>query len=298
MIIDVHTHLGEYPRHLSEGLLAEARATWGADVALGTTPEAHYEAMRGVDRAIVLAFQAPAAGFDVPNDYVADYVRRDPGRLIGFGSVDPHDPAAPEELERMRDELGLRGCKMGPIYQDVDPLSPPFLRVCEVLERLKLPMLIHQGTTFVRAGPLLHARPVLLDEIARRFPDLRIVIAHVGHPWVEEAIVVVRKHPNVYADVSALHPRPWQLYHTLRTAIEYRVDGKLLFGSDYPFFTPEETIAGLRSAAELARRARLPEIPEEVIEGIVHRPALELLGLGAQTTKLVTASDRERRSDG
>ena len=97
-----------------------------------------------MDRAVVLAFNAPAAGFVVPNDYVASYVARDPARLIGFGAVDPSADSAIDELERMKSDLGLVGCKLGPIYQDVDPLGPEFLRVCEALERLELPMLIHR----------------------------------------------------------------------------------------------------------------------------------------------------------
>ena len=173
--------------------------------------------------AVVLAFDAPAAGFVVPNDYVAAYVARDPARLVGFGAVDPSAPDAIEELERMTGDLGLAGCKLGPIYQDVDPLGPEFLRVCEALERLELPLLIHQGTTFARAGPLLQARPILLDEIALRFPELRIVIAHMGHPFFEEAIAVVRRHPHVYADVSALVPRRWLLWNALVQAVEYGV---------------------------------------------------------------------------
>jgi predicted TIM-barrel fold metal-dependent hydrolase len=229
---------------------------------------------------VALGFNAPPAGWVVPNDYVAAYVARDPERLVGFGSVDPNDAGAPEELERMKQDLGLQGCKLGPIYQDADPLGAGFLRVCETLERLELPMLIHQGTTFVRRGPLLHARPILLDEIARRFPRLVVVIAHLGHPWIEEAVAVVRKHPNVYADVSALHPRPWQLYQALLCAVEYRAHGKLLFGSDYPFFTAEETIEGLRAVNKVVDGTGMPRIPEAVVEEIVQRPALELLGIG------------------
>ena len=118
----------------------------------------------------MLAFNAPAAGFVVPNEYVAEYVARDPERLVGFGAVDPHHPGAVDELERFGD-LGLVGCKLCPIYQDIDPLSPAFLAVCDALERLRLPMLIHQGTTFSRAGSLLVARPALLDELALRHPD-------------------------------------------------------------------------------------------------------------------------------
>jgi uncharacterized protein len=279
VVVDLHTHVGEYPEHISERFAAEARAAWGAGLRLGRTLDEHYEETRHLDGVVVLGFCAPFAGWTVPNDYVAAYVARDPGRLVGFGSVDPDDPGAPDELERMKHDLGLRGCKLAPIYQNADPLGPGFLRVCETLERLELPMLVHQGTTFVRAGPLIYARPVLLDEIARRFPRLVIVIAHLGHPWVEEAVAVARKHPNVYADVSALHPRPWQLYNALVCAAEYRVEQKLLFGSDYPFFTADDTIAGLRAVNDVAAGTGMPRIAVETIEGIVHRPTLELLGL-------------------
>ena len=284
MITDVHTHVGEYPLHISETFASEARAAW-PEVTLGGTLGDHYaRALSDVDRAIVLAFDAPAAGFVVPNDYVASYVARDPTRLIGFGSVDPTASSATDELERMKRDLGLAGCKLGPIYQNVDPLGPEFLHVCEELERLELPLLIHQGTTFARAGSLLQARPILLDEIALRYPELRIVIAHLGHPWFDEAIAVVRRHPHVYADVSALVSRRWLLYQALVAAIEYRVEHKLLFGTDFPFFTARETIDGLRSLAGTPFGRDLPAIDEQVVEDIIHRPTLELLGIAAPGT--------------
>jgi predicted TIM-barrel fold metal-dependent hydrolase len=277
MITDVHTHVGEYPLHISEKFAAEARAAW-PEVPLGGSLDDHYTgALADVDRAVVLAFNAPAAGFVVPNDYVAQYVARDPARLIGFGAVDPSDSSAIDELERMKSDLGLVGCKLGPIYQNVDPLGPDFLRVCEVLERLELPMLIHQGTTFARAGSLLLARPILLDEIALRYPRLKIVIAHIGHPWFDEAIAVVRRHPHVYADISGLVTRRWLLYQALVSAIEYRVEHKLLFGSDFPFFSARQTIDGLRSVTGAAFGPDMPIVGEQVVEDIIHRPTLDLL---------------------
>jgi len=280
VIVDIHTHVGEYPGHIEERFAVQAREAW-PDVKLGGTLDEHYAgALDGVDRCVVLAFNAPAAGFVVPNDYVAQYVARDPARLIGFGAVDPSAPGAVDELERMKHDLGLAGCKLGPIYQDVDPLGPEFLRVCEALERLELPMMIHQGTTFARAGSLLQARPILLDEIALRFPELRIVIAHMGHPFFEEAIAVVRRHPHVYADVSALVSRRWLLWNALVQAVEYSVTDKLLFGTDFPFFTARQTMEGLRSVTGQAFGPQLPEIDPEVVEEIIRRPALELLGIG------------------
>jgi predicted TIM-barrel fold metal-dependent hydrolase len=280
VIVDIHTHVGEYPGHISETFAAQARAAW-ADVVLGGTLEEHHtNALDGVDRAVVLAFDAPAAGFVVPNDYVASYVARDPARLLGFGSVDPSAPTALDEIERMRDDLGLVGCKLGPIYQNVDPLGADFLRVCEVLERLELPMLIHQGTTFARSGSLALARPILLDEIALRFPELRIVIAHMGHPWFDETIAVIRRHPHVYADVSALVSRRWLLYQALVATLEYGVAHKLLFGTDFPFFSARQTIDGLRSVTGEAFGPGMPVIDPEVIEGIIERDSLALLGIG------------------
>ncbi|MFN0154001.1 MAG: amidohydrolase family protein [Gaiella sp.] len=279
MIVDVHTHVGEYPGHIGEAFAAQAREAWPEVVLGGTLDDHHRDALADVDRAVVLAFAAPAAGFVVPNDYVADYVARDPARLVGFGSVDPSRPDAIAELERMTGDLGLRGCKLGPIYQDVDPLGPEFLRVCDALEHLEVPMLIHQGTTFARAGSLLRARPILLDEIALRFPQLRIVIAHLGHPWFEETIQVVRRHPFVFADVSALVSRRWLLYQALVSAVEYGVAHKLLFGSDFPFFTARETMAGLRSVTGEAFGPGLPMIEPTIVEDIIARPSLELLGI-------------------
>ena len=86
-----------------------------------------------------------------------------------------------------------------------------------------------------------------MDEIAIAFPELRIVMAHLGHPWQIDTIAVIRKHPHVYADVSAGFYRPWSFYSAMRLATEWNVLPKLLLGSDFPVATAAETIAGLRA---------------------------------------------------
>jgi len=101
----------------------------------------------------------------------------------------------------------------------------------------------------------------------------------MGHPWFDEAIAVVRRHPHAYADVSALVGRRFLLYQALVAAVEYRVDHKLLFGTDFPFFTASRTIEGLRSVAGDAFGAAMPTLDPDVIEAIIHRPSLELLGI-------------------
>jgi predicted TIM-barrel fold metal-dependent hydrolase len=139
--------------------------------------------------------------------------------------------------------------------------------------------LLHTGTTFVAQAPLDCTLPRHLDAVAIRFPEVRIVMAHLGHPFEGECIAVIRKHPNVYADVSALYYRPFQLYHSLMLAQEYGVWEKLLFGTDYPFTTVNASIAGLRHLNALTQGTSLPKLSEAAIEEMIHRDALALLGL-------------------
>ena len=86
-----------------------------------------------------------------------------------------------------------------------------------------IPLLIHQGTTFCSDVSLEIANPIQLQPIAIEFPRLVIVIAHLGHPWINETLVLIRKHRNLYADISALYYRPWQFYNALVAAMEYGV---------------------------------------------------------------------------
>jgi uncharacterized protein len=278
-VIDCHTHVGEADVHLGGEFMADARRAWGPDLQMGTTLDQHWQEAQAVEHAVVLAFAAPAVGFVVPNDYVAAYVSQHREKLIGFASVDPRDADAPAELRSAIWNLGLEGLKLGPIYQHFDPLSERAFAVYAAAEELRLPVIWHQGTTFVRDAPLEWSRPITLDAVARAFPQLRIVIAHLGHPWMEEAMATIRKHPTLFADISALESRPWQYYNGLVAAVEYGVQDKILFGTDYPFSTIERTLAGLRGVNRLIEGTSLPRIPEEVINGIIERPTLELLGL-------------------
>jgi predicted TIM-barrel fold metal-dependent hydrolase len=279
-MIDCHTHLWRIGEHIGPFLPEEARRAWGMrPEQMDVSPERHREAVRGVDGAIVLGFHAPYMEVVVPNDYLADYIRTDPDRLVGFASVNPVEPRAREELERCYHDLGLRGLKLGPIYQNYDPTDGAAFPVYDFAERHGIPIMIHQATTFPSTGHLRYALPILLDEVAIRFPELRIVLAHLGHPWEAECVVTVRKHRNLYTDISALHCRPWRFYQAMITAVEYGVGDRILFGSDFPFFTPEQTAAGLRGVNDIARRTALPRVPESLIEAILERNAFRVLGL-------------------
>jgi predicted TIM-barrel fold metal-dependent hydrolase len=101
----------------------------------------------------------------------------------------------------------------------------------------------------------------------------------MGHPWINEALVLIRKNRNVFADISALYYRPWQFYNALVAAMEYGVLDRLLFGSDYPFTTPGSTMEALGKINRMVDGTNLPRIPERKIEEIIHRDSLALLGI-------------------
>jgi predicted TIM-barrel fold metal-dependent hydrolase len=279
MIVDCHSHLFAYPGHLSEEFVAEANArNRGRPLDLHVPPERHWEAMRGVDRVIVFGLRAFHSGAVVPNEYIAAYAGAHPEKVIGFAAVDP----ARDDVVRTLEEavrLGLRGVKLGPIYQAIHPHDPRMKQVYRFCEDHNLPILIHQGTTFVSRAPLKFALPILLEDVALEFPRLKMVIAHLGHPWIAETLVLIRKQVNLFADISALHYRPWQFYNALIQAKEYGVLDKLLFGSDYPFTTPEATIAALRGFNRMVAGTPLPGLEEAEIDRLIHSPTLELLGL-------------------
>ena len=140
-------------------------------------------------------------------------------------------------------------------------------------------MLLHTGTTFVAQAPLEQTLPRHLDEVATRWPDVRIIAAHIGHPYEGECVVTIRKHPNVYADCSALHYRPFQLYHSLMLVQEYGVWDKILFGSDYPFTTVDASIHGMRKLNDMLVGTALPRLDMDQMEAMFHRDSLAILGL-------------------
>ncbi|MGC9347552.1 MAG: amidohydrolase family protein [Anaerolineae bacterium] len=276
---NVHTHTWDQALHFAPETVREAELSRGYALDLTVDFDAFMEDMTPFDHVVVFGMKARHTGYWVPDSYVAEFVGRAPDKLIGFAGCDPTEPGYMQELARAIEELGLAGLKMGPIYAGFDPRDSRCDPVYDYCQRHGLPIVFHSGTTFNSAAPLGFSRPWLFDEVAIRFPELHIVLAHSGHPFCDECMVVIRKHPHVYADISALFYRPWQFYNLLITAQEYQVTHKLLFGTDYPFAGAQESIDGLRSANEVIGTSGLPRVTEGTINGILERDALSLLGV-------------------
>ncbi|WP_291048785.1 amidohydrolase family protein [Herbiconiux sp.] len=278
MIVDVHSHLFDNHERIGDPFRSDSQRAHGGFVDLTVRYEEYAASAPAGTRAIVVGGKARLSGLWVPDEQIAAYVAAHP-ELVGYLALDPTQPGWRDELEHGHQDLGLRGIKLMPMYAGFDPAAPEYDDLYGYAERNELPLLVHTGTTFVSAAPLKYAMPVHLDEVAIRHPELRMTLAHLGHPFEGECIAVIRKHPHVYADVSALHYRPFQLWHSLRLAQDYGVWGKLLFGSDYPFTTVDASIEGLRALGEVAGIPGLDPLDRDEIERLIHRDGLALLGL-------------------
>lgn len=276
-MIDVHTHC-----HLSQHWGCEWERNWqpvyGHEYA-ERTPAEYDEAMSaaGVDLAFVFGMRATRAGVITPNEYVEQFCAQTRTNTVGFMALDLSDA---DVLDQLADGIarGLGGVKLYPVLAHFDPRDPahdPFFRAAT---EAGLIVLWHMGATPSPEGRLDLSNPLLVDDVARRHPGLRQIIAHLGHPWQRETMVVVRKNRNVFADVSASWARPLDGFLALTRAQEWGVVPKLLFGSDYPMWTPAEAVDGLRELGSMQPMG-LPGIAAGTVDWLLNGDPREALGL-------------------
>src|SRR5215212_101835 len=155
MIVDCHTHVWQSPDQLGQLVLGDmfrhnknrtTRATLAAPV-MRTIPSAdvdhHWSQSGTVDKSIVLGFKSRYLRAEIPNRFVADYVSRNPEKLIGFAGIDPTEATAAEEVRIAKTDLHLRGITLSPANQDFNPTDTRAMRVYAEAERLAMPVLVH-----------------------------------------------------------------------------------------------------------------------------------------------------------
>ncbi len=282
MIIDCFTHTWESDECLGRGVPSNGkpRSTVDPHGSCHAAALRHLAAAAPVSTTVVCGFKSRYLGAEIANEKVAEYVRNHPDRLIGFAGIDPGDPKeALVDLRRAGEEWSMVGLSIAPAAQDFHPSSSQAMRVYAEAATRNMPIVFHTGIHVSRATKLEYAQPVLLDEVARELPDLRIVVAHLGYPWIHETIALLLKHPNVYAEISWLLQQPWQAYQALLSAHQCGVMEKLLFGSGFPVAPASLCIESLYGLNHLVHGTNLPPIPREQLRGIVERDALPLLGI-------------------
>lgn len=277
MIVDVHTH-NLLPEHWGAEHKKHWQPAYGKPYPLVTPESFDLEMSRaGVDIAIVFGLAATAAGVHTPNDYVAWFCDQTRTPTIAFTALDPTDADWREQLEEA-DRFGFKGVKLYPVLSLFNPMDDRFDDFYRWVTAHQWVLLWHMGATPSPRGRLAISQPLVVEEVARRHPDLKQIMAHMGHPWQRDATVVLRKHSNVFADVSGIWTRPMDGFLALVNAQEWGVTGKLLFGSDYPLWTPSAAIDGFKQLATL-RAGNLPYVHDETIEAVLNRDTLNDLGL-------------------
>jgi len=185
----------------------------------------------GVDYAVVLAELSPITTGIVSNEYVVEFCR---GRkeLIPFANLNPYLCARlGEELEKCINGLGMKGIKLYPTYQQFYPNERMLYPLYAKAQELKIPVMVHTGSSLFRGSRLKYGNPVLLDDVAVDFPELTLIQVHSGRGfWYEEAFFLAQLHTQVYMEIAGLPPQNLLKYFP---DLEKNAD-KILFGSDWP----------------------------------------------------------------
>lgn len=233
------------PRFLEQPYFDSLRRWVGADqlaeIPLEFTQAAFREA--GVRAAILAAWHGPR-GVLISNDEVAGFIAHDPDLFVGAASVDLYRPMeAVRELRRAVKNLGFRALRVVPWLWNLPPNDRRYYPLYAECVELDIPFCTQIGHT----GPLCPSEPgrpiPYLDEVALDFPELKIVAGHVGFPWINEAISLARKYPNVYIDTSAY--RLTRLPQELRDYLRAGGAKKVMFGTNYPMISPVPARADL-----------------------------------------------------
>ncbi|HXW54435.1 MAG TPA: amidohydrolase family protein [Candidatus Cybelea sp.] len=241
-IIDIHIHiqpLEMFKPHAHE-LIKKGRPDYDDVVRYSSNPAEFLKFLDAaeIERAGLINYVSPEViGFPPEvNDWIARYCSADPARLLAFGSVHPRhvaDPAA--EVDRLK-RIGIRGLKVHPSHQLFAPNEyrrglGPLGSIYERAQAVGLPVMIHTGTSIFPGARNVYAQPMLADDVGVDFPDLVVILAHGGRPlWMEEAFFLVRRHRNMYMDVSGIPPQKLLDYFP---RLEEIAD-KVLWGTDWP----------------------------------------------------------------
>jgi predicted TIM-barrel fold metal-dependent hydrolase len=271
--IDTHVHL--HAESTNNAADEAARKYFGyTDANLPPRDVAAYYRSRKIGCVVFTVDERLTGRPQVSNDEVLALAAENSDIMIPFSSVDPmRGPDAITEARRLI-QAGTRGFKLHPPLQQFHPNDPAVYPFYEVINEARLPVIFHTGHSGIGTGMrggggvrLKYGNPMEIDDVAVDFPDMPIVLAHPSFPWQDEALSVCLHKRQVFIDLSGWSPKyfPPSLIQYANTLLRQ----KMLFGSDFPFITPDRWLADLEKTS----------IREEVRPLILKENARRLLGL-------------------
>ena len=277
LITDCHIHIQplEMFKPAARALMEKKRPNWQQIVAFSQDPKAFLQHLdgAGIHRAVLINYVAPdVIGFTAEvNPWIANYCKADPKRLLPCGSLHPrHSRNVQADMDQLV-RLGIRLVKIHPPHQLLYPNAYlDGVRELEIIYRTAeaegIPIMFHTGTSIFPGARNKFGDPIYVDDVAVDFPKLKILLAHGGRPlWMQTAFFLVRRHPNVYLDISGIPPRTLLKYFP---RVE-EIASKTLFGTDWPG-------PGVPDIKRNLNEFRALPLNEEVKQQILSRTALEM----------------------
>jgi len=247
MIIDCHTHLNNYDESVTVPLearlasLQEQMAANSVDYALVLTSFKVNEHRPSTGEVVELLRDVPniscVAGISIMN-----YKERDLRELSDF----------------LKDGE-VKALKLYPGYEPFYPYDARCKVIYDLAREYDVPVMIHTGDTFSERAKIRYAHPLNIDDVAVDNPGVKLVICHIGNPWIRDCMEVVYKNSNTYADVSGLVVGDFEdnfekyMLQQVREMILYAGEPRyLLYGTDWP-------ICEMKSYLRFIRGLDLPQ---------------------------------------
>jgi uncharacterized protein len=241
MIIDCHAHIGRF------GGVSKELKTKTAEDLIQSMEEA------GISNSIVIANNLKGAEEGIESQELIKEVRKFPDRLRAVANFDftrLEEPDYIEQLLEILDNEFVAGLKFYTGYQQYDPCNKEIASLYEFCKTKRIPVIFHTGYLLEGTpGDKAYSHPRILGRLAEKFPDLIIIAAHFGNPWIEECGEVMKEHENVYADLSGyfteLQPISQEEKEEFKTDIQrlkQTAGGleKCLFGTDWWLYSQKE----------------------------------------------------------
>lgn len=276
-VIDLHIHIQPWSTMKPDILATMQRGRPGFDDlrALSRDPQAFLRWLddAGIERAGIINYTSPdLMGFtEEVNRFSARFCSEDPERLLAFGSVHPRFTSDPQgDVQRLRDS-GIRALKIHPPHQLVAPDAyrdraggegpvPALAGIYEKAQELRMPVMIHTGTSVFPGARSALGDPLGIDDVAVDFPELTILLAHSGRPlWYDTCFFLARRHRHVYLELSGIPPR--RLLQVLPRLES--LSRKALFGTDWPGPGVPEPATNIAAFRQL-------DLPADVVQEILH----------------------------
>jgi predicted TIM-barrel fold metal-dependent hydrolase len=182
--------------------------------------------------------EASSAEGAVPNEYVADILKKYPDQFIAFAGYNPHRPAQSlAHVERAVTELGFKAVVFRPFVHRCFADDRRYYPLYHFCEKRGIPVWIHTSVNWMTNVSIYYGHPQHLEPVLIDFPRLKIIAGHGGWPWIPDMVLMLWKYENLYTDTSAHRPKylntpntGWDMFMKYANST---IQDKICFGSDW-----------------------------------------------------------------